>query len=269
MKGWVRVGGMVRWAELRRTHDRLLTQNGELRPDGIWNWTLPAWVVRLPDGRAFNVCPNAGACAELCYARSGTYRFSNVVEAHMKKLLLVLEQPDRWERMMCEVARLPARTAVRIHDSGDFFSDDYLAAWLRIIEATPHVLFYAYTKEVSRFRRLVEPAAPSNFRWVFSLGGREDHLLDLDVDRHADVFPDEEAIAAAGYTSQAAHDLLCVTLPTNRVGIPANNITHLRKAQGAGTFGSIEASKNRHPLPRRVAWGSCPASRRPPTKPSS
>jgi hypothetical protein len=24
----------------------LLTQNSELRKDRIWNWTLPAWVVR-------------------------------------------------------------------------------------------------------------------------------------------------------------------------------------------------------------------------------
>lgn len=222
MKGWVSNGPLVRWTDLRRPRERLLTQNGELRPDGIWNWTLPAWVVKLPDGRSFNVCPNAGACAELCYARSGTYRFANVAEAHMKKLRLVLEQPARFERHMTEeVARLPSRTAVRIHDSGDFFSDDYLASWLRIIAATPHVLFYAYTKEVSRFRRLVEGQAPANFRWVFSLGGREDHLLDLDVDRHADVFPDEEAIAAAGYTSQAAHK------------------------QGDGTFGTIEASKHR------------------------
>jgi hypothetical protein len=50
----------------------LLTRNTELREDGIWNWTLPAWVVRLADGRSFNVCPSAGACAKVCYARNGT-----------------------------------------------------------------------------------------------------------------------------------------------------------------------------------------------------
>ena len=48
-------------------------------------------------------------------------------------------------------------TWIRIHDAGDFFSDDYLAAWLRVIRASARVNFYAYTKEVDRFRRLVEP----------------------------------------------------------------------------------------------------------------
>jgi hypothetical protein len=35
---------------------------------------------------------------------------------------------------------------VRIHDSGDFFSDEYTQAWLRVMRARPTVLFYAYTK---------------------------------------------------------------------------------------------------------------------------
>ena len=38
--------------------------------------------------------------------------------------------------------------------------------------------------------------------------------------RHADVFPDLDAIAEAGYMSQHESDLLCVLLPTTRVGIP-------------------------------------------------
>lgn len=29
---------------------RLLTQNSELKRIGVWNWTLPAWAGRLPDG---------------------------------------------------------------------------------------------------------------------------------------------------------------------------------------------------------------------------
>ena len=42
---------------------KLLTQNSELRPDGIFNWSLPAFAVKLTNGVNFNVCPNAGACA--------------------------------------------------------------------------------------------------------------------------------------------------------------------------------------------------------------
>ncbi len=122
---------------------------------------------------------------------------------------------------------------------GDFFSDSYLQAWLEIMRLRPGVEFYAYSKEVSRFRRLVEPDPPPNFQWVYSLGGKEDHLVDKDHDRHADVFPDEAAIEAAGYSSQDASDLLAVYGPA-RVGIPANRIRHLQRKQGDETFGGLQ-----------------------------
>ena len=50
---------------------------------------------------------------------------------------------------------------------------------LRIMRASPWVTFYAYTKEISRFKRLVEPEPPLNFHWIYSFGGKEDHLIDL------------------------------------------------------------------------------------------
>ena len=49
---------------------RLLTQNREMKAIGVWNWTLPAWAGRLPDGRTYNTCGSAGVCARVCYARS-------------------------------------------------------------------------------------------------------------------------------------------------------------------------------------------------------
>lgn len=79
-----------------------------------------------------------------------------------------------WEQaMLTELAAKRFTGAwIRIHDSGDFFSDDYLHAWLRVCRARPDLHFYAYTKEVDRFRRLVEPDPPSNFLWVYSYGYR-------------------------------------------------------------------------------------------------
>jgi hypothetical protein len=225
----------------------LLTQNSELKPIGVYNWTLPAWAGRLPDGRTYNTCPQAGACAALCYARTGTYRFRNVLAAHERNLMMVLDDLADWSRAMAEelAHRRYQGRHVRIHDSGDFFSDDYLAAWLRIMRDQPPLTFYAYTKEVSRFRRLVEPDPPANFRWVYSLGGREDHLIDRERDRHADVFPDEATIAAAGYASQDASDLLAIYGPP-RVGIPANNIRHLQRRQGQASFGGLQRARDDH-----------------------
>ena len=79
---------------------KLLTQNSELRVDGIWCWTLPAFNVKLPSGKMFNVCPNAGACAGLCYARSGTFMFPASKAAHMMKLMMVLDDLEGWKTSM-------------------------------------------------------------------------------------------------------------------------------------------------------------------------
>ena len=225
---------------------KLLTQNSELRPDGIYNWSLPAFGVTLTDGTTMNVCPNAGACASYCYARNGTYNFSNVKARHIWNLELILKDITVWESLMLEEVQHPKMKGrhVRIHDSGDFFSDEYLLAWLDIAIKTPEVNFYCYTKEVSRFKRLIEPNCPKNFRYLYSLGGKEDHLVDLEKDRHADVFPDDAAILDAGYMNQEASDLLAITLPTNKIGIPANNIKHFNKKMKRRTFSELQRERD-------------------------
>jgi len=133
---------------------------------------------------------------------------------------------------------------IRIHDSGEFFSDAYLLAWMRIMETAPTVRFYCYTKAIDRFKRLVEPGAPDNFLWCYSLGGREDHLIDSARERHADVFPDVEALVTAGYTDQTESDLLAVLSESPLVGIPANRILHLLKRQESETFGSLQRARD-------------------------
>ncbi|MFZ3494542.1 GP88 family protein, partial [Streptomyces sp. 5.8] len=149
----------------------LLTQNSQLRKEGIFNWTLPAFAVKLPDGSNFNVCAQAGACAPLCYARAGAYRFKNVRAAHIRNLLLCKDSQEEWEERMKEELshKRYAGKWVRLHDSGDFFSDSYLLAWVRIMKASPAVRFYCYTKEISRCRRILASSTPDNFLWCYSL----------------------------------------------------------------------------------------------------
>ena len=225
---------------------KLLSQNSELRPDGIFNWSLPAFAIKLNDGTNFNVCPNAGACASFCYARNGTYLFKNVRGRHIQNLEYTLYHLEEWQaQMLSEVQhKKMIGKHVRIHDAGDFYNDEYLLAWLEIARQTPDVTFYCYTKEVSRFKRLVEPNCPVNFRYLYSMGGKEDHLIDKEVDRHADVFPDDVAILDAGYMNQDASDLLAITLPTTKIGIPANNIRHFNKKMSGRTFSALQTERD-------------------------
>jgi hypothetical protein len=229
--------------------DRLLTQNRNLRRDGIFNWCLPAWAGRMADGRTYNACPSAGICAKVCYARAGSYRFRPVRERHERNLAYVLDDlPGFTQQMIDEIGRKRRGIIVRVHDAGDFFSDAYLQAWLTIMQAHPGSRFYCYTKEIRRFKKLVEPCPPFNFRWVYSYGGTQDDLLDQYRDRVVDVFPTVEALRAAGYHDQSASDLLAVDGPAP-VGIPANRIPHFLKLQGQHTFRSwqIEADAARPP----------------------
>lgn len=251
----------------------LLRQNSELRRLRVWNWTLPAGPVTLPDGRRVNACPMADACLALCYARTNAYVFRDVRAAHLRNLARILDDLDGWTvEMIAELDhprhRSNGRTrldvlplidpadrwalswarvggsAVRIHDAGDFLSDDYLRAWLTIADEIPDVLFYAYTKEVSRFRRVISDSIPLNFRWLYSLGGKEDHLLDVDSDRHAEVFSTSADLAAADYVDQEASDLLAVLHPSTRIGIVSNNIPHLRRRMDGQSFGQIQRTRS-------------------------
>ncbi|MEV7512072.1 hypothetical protein AB0O57_29360 [Streptomyces sp. NPDC091201] len=224
----------------------LLTQNSDMRRQGIFNWSIPAWAGTLPDGRTYNTCPSAGVCAPLCFARQGTYRFPNVKARHEANLMMILDDLPGWEQQMTEELqhkRYQGRW-VRVHDAGDFFSANYVHAWLRVMKAAPNVRFYAYTKSLSLMRECVEPDPPENFKWVISLGGREDHLVDMATDRHVDVFPDEDTLAEAGYTSRTEEGCLISVLGPQRIGVPANNIRHLKKKMGHRRFSELQRDQD-------------------------
>ncbi|MCZ1012057.1 GP88 family protein [Streptomyces lydicus] len=246
----------------------LLSQNERMKKQGIFSWTLPAWVVRLtdeaPDGtttvRTVNVCPSAGVCAKACYALgadSGYIRFPAARARHLRNLRMVLDTPLLWREQMAAELRHPRYQPdhakgrlghIRIHDAGDFFDDSYTRMWLEIMKGAPRGLtFYAYTKQVSRFRRLVETNQPANFKFVYSKGGKEDHLIDPVRDRHADVFPTLAELEAAGYSSQAASDVLAIYGPP-RVGMTVNRPRkHL-----TASFGQLQEQQDAEAAARRT-----------------
>ncbi|ANZ36483.1 hypothetical protein BBK82_10800 [Lentzea guizhouensis] len=222
----------------------MITQNSGLRRHGIFNYSIPALAAKLADGRNVLTCPSAGVCANVCYARTGTYQFPQVKAKHARNLARYLDDPRQWRHdLVTELAAPKYRNGkLRVHDSGDYFSDDYVTDWMTVARAVPDVLVYSYTKEISRFKRLVEPDPPENFAWVYSYGGKEDHLINPATDRMADVFPSEEAITAAGWHTNAGSDLDAVLGPSP-VGMAQNRIPHLRKAIGQRTFREWQATE--------------------------
>ncbi|MFD9690373.1 hypothetical protein ACFWXO_31975 [Kitasatospora sp. NPDC059088] len=233
--------------------------NSDLARDGIFTWTLPAWVVQRADGSWFNTCPEASVCAAMCfaYAPGSSYkRFPDVAANHLGNLQMVQEMPELWEQWMVEELRdrrYRGGAAVRVHDSGDFFSTEYTEAWWRIAESAPHVRFYAYTKAVSRVKDVAARlGTPANLFYRFSRGGTEDYLI-LPTDPQADVFADLAALEEAGYVDQAASDLIAAG-PDIRVGMVANRMPVLRKRQGQLSFGELQLLRYDKLMPKAYRW---------------
>jgi hypothetical protein len=171
-------------------------------------------------------CPNAGICAVGCYARSGTYAFSNVKSAHEAKLELT--QKDEFVQLMIEEIeswlkkKSVSKLYIRIHDSGDFYSLDYWGRWRSIMihfESNDRVRFYAYTKQVVMFKMEKNSnRIPSNFNLIFSFGGKQDHLIDITKDAHAKVFESIKSLNDAGYIDGTSDDLVAAH-GTQKIGL--------------------------------------------------
>lgn len=193
---------------------KLLVQNQKIKNSStskalVYNFGIPA--LKSADGTF--TCPNASKCVIGCYAKSGAYLFSNVARAYEERYQLSLTD-DFSALISAELSKIvQSRKAlskavfVRIHDSGDFYSKAYFEKWRSVMTAFPSVHFYAYTKIVSQFKAL---DLPDNFTVIFSLGGKQDSLIDQKNDRHSKVFESESALKKAGYTDCSHDDLKAI-----------------------------------------------------------
>ena len=92
--------------------------------------------------------------------------------------------------LICE--SLPKKFDVmRVHVGGDYFSEEYLLAWIEVAKRNPSKVFYSYSKSLHLMKR---HALPSNLVLTASRGGKFDKLIDLHGWKEAVVvFSEEEA----------------------------------------------------------------------------
>ena len=65
---------------------------------------------------------------------------------------------------------------VRIHESGDFFSQRYFDAWIEVAKLFPNVIFYAYTKSLDFWVNRINDI-PANLFLTASKGGKLDKII--------------------------------------------------------------------------------------------
>lgn len=194
-----------------------LTQNSKIKKmTGVktYNWGIPAFYSKT----GLKTCPMAGICAIGCYAKQGAYAWSNVQQAYENRLALS-QTPEFVSVIVAEIKRRKIKR-VRVHDSGDFYSRIYLNQWIEIARECHDVEFYGYTKMVTLFQEYdAQAMIPYNFNFVFSMGGKQDHAINIGKDRHSKVFKSLYALRKAKYHNGTDNDAIAANINKTRIGL--------------------------------------------------
>lgn len=110
-------------------------------------------------------------CTNGCYARNSEIRFKTVMLNNACNYALAKENMAEFKRQVIQILHSVKNDdiPVRIHECGEFFSLEYMAMWLDIIEMFPNKRFYTYTKRYTWVKMLEERILSlSNFRMNIS-----------------------------------------------------------------------------------------------------
>lgn len=166
----------------------------------------------LPAGKT---CPGANECKSMaiekdgkrtikdgprtvfrCFAATQEVLYTNTfaARAHNLSLLKACGKGQKGQTAMTKLIQrsLPKKAKwVRVHVSGDFYSQAYFNAWLCVTVANPKVLFYAYTKSLPFWVNKLG-WIPDNFVLTASVGGKHDLLIHAHQLRYAKVVYSED-----------------------------------------------------------------------------
>ena len=139
-----------------------------------------AWVKETPEGKRQLI--EGKQCKFRCFAASQEAAYKNTFLARKYnfealKSTLRFGEPATVEliNQSLQKKRTKKITKVRIHESGDFWSGQYLRSWLEVARLNPDIKFYCYSKSLHLFGSNI--SLPENFFLTASLGGKYDHLI--------------------------------------------------------------------------------------------
>lgn len=112
-----------------------------------------------------------------CYAATSEAMLPNVRKSRWNNFELLKKEEFTIGMSNLILKSLPLKAKlIRVHASGDFFSQDYFNAWLRVAILCPSRTFYCYTKALPYWIACMG-WIPPNFHLVASHGGRYDNLI--------------------------------------------------------------------------------------------
>lgn len=188
-----------------------LSTNTKLKRDGIFSFGIPAY----KSSTGLITCPGALSCIKGCYARNGLYLMPSVKKSQEARLELTRDSELFIAVIDTELRKRKVRV-LRIHDSGDFYSEAYRDSWFTIMRLNPGIKFYAYTKNLPLFHMV---KLPVNFTLIASEGGKYDNRINVETNRHSRVFDSLEALKAAGYVDTTENDRHAYESNSKRIGL--------------------------------------------------
>ena len=97
-------------------------------------------ILNLPP---IKTCVNCSTCANSCYAMF-RYQYPNVQKRWNRNLEMT--KADNFVELSTIELKYKATPIVRFHESGDFYSDEYIDKCFDLAVANPDIKFYGYTK---------------------------------------------------------------------------------------------------------------------------
>lgn len=188
-----------------------------------------------------------------CYAATMEARHTSVRRgrwANIEQLLACKNMNEMVSLILDSLS--PFAGYVRIHDSGDFFSQDYFDGWLAVARHRPKTTFYFYTKSLRYWLGRLEevgnghaPGSVANFVPTASYGGRDDHLIEEYGLRSARVVLSEGEAEALGlevdhddsHAMRHGPDFSLLIHGTQPAGTPAAKAIASLRAQGDYGYG--------------------------------
>jgi hypothetical protein len=116
----------------------LLSNGNRKLAKNVLCWSIPPVIT----------CLNCEQCKKHCYARH-PYLFYPVVKKAWDRNYTLAQTGEFTAHIIAqlkEAVEYMRKPFVRIHVSGDFFNQEYVNNWIKIIKTFPSVKFFGYTK---------------------------------------------------------------------------------------------------------------------------
>ena len=181
-----------------------LNQNTKLKQEDIYKFSLPV----------LKTCPQAKDCKTFCYGLKGHYKtFKTSIDKAHQNNFRFSKTINFSQAIELEIHKRKIKT-LRLHDTGDFYSQEYLDKWYNIAKFCHNTFFYAYTK--SLHLDFTEFLSLPNTKIIQSFGGKLDSLIDLRKP-HSAVFNKKELLEYVGYVDCSNSDRLAIK--SNKIGL--------------------------------------------------